>query len=108
MTVDENFSKMKLKSDKYISDGGRHITDKDYENNLRQKLISMGLYTITTCYGRNQQSFQAIICYNYPGVKILNRQSVIINGEIIKKFVHIAQLIVNHLEAKPHARNYWK
>ena len=102
MTVDETWLKnKKLKLDKSNSDEGRQITDKDYENDLRHTHVSMGLYNTTKGVGHNQQNFQAFDCYNYPGVQILTRKHVVLNGKIIATVAHIVQLIVNFLRQNP-------
>ena len=61
---------------------------------------SMCLWGTITGVGRNQQNFQAIDCYNYPGMQIRNRKSVVLNGETLAIVAHIVQLIVNWFEAK--------
>ena len=94
--------KKKSKSDKSNSDEGRQTTDEDYENYLRHKPVSIGLYNITTGDGYNQQSLQPIDCYSTPRMKIINRQPVITNGERIVIVDHIVQLIFNCFGAKLH------
>ena len=49
----------------------------------------IGLNTTTKGVGDNQQNIQVIECYNYPGMKILNRQPVVLNGEKIAVVVQI-------------------
>ena len=84
MTVDEILPKnKKLKFDKLNNIEGRWITDEDYENDLRQKPVLIGLnITIKGVWG-NQQNLRAIECYNYHRMKIVNREPVILNGERI-------------------------
>ena len=52
MTVDETLPKNnKVEYDKSNNDGGRRITDEDYENDLRYKLVLIGLNTPTKGVG---------------------------------------------------------
>ena len=67
---------------------------KIYENDLRHKHVLVGLNTTTKSVGGIQQNLQAIEYYDSPGMKILNRESAVLNGEIIAIITQIIQLII--------------
>ena len=80
MTVNETLLKnKKVKYDQSNNDEGKQITDEDYEHDLRHKPVLTGLNTTTKGAGDIQQNVQEIECYNYHGIKILNRQLVVLN-----------------------------
>ena len=84
-----------MKYDKFNNDEGRIITDEDYKNDLRHKHVLIGFITTTKGVGGIQQNVQAIECYNNHGIKILNREPVVLNREIIAIVAQIVQLIFN-------------
>ena len=109
ITADETPPKRKrLIPDKSNNDEGRQITDEYYENDLRHKPASMGLYDTSEGEGFNQPLFQLIDCYDITGMQNLNRQPAIMNGERVAIVAQIIRLIINCFEAKPYGQKIRK
>ena len=90
-----------MKAYKSNSDETRQITDEDYENDLRHKHVSKGLYNTSKGGGRNQPSLQLIDLYDTSRMQILNRLPIIMNGKRFAIVAHIVQLIVIFLGKTP-------